>query len=166
MISPKRLTVLTAIAGSLLPAVGCTTPDPIEPESGTFEWVTYENGAVGFALDIPRVYTADTQADGYAILFHADRAVPIKVYWPTEAEAEGHGLWFGHTPVAEIVLAGLDGRLYEYKHCDGPFCSPMKSYVVPLRGRFLALEFRSAGPLHGVNQQILNSFTIVAASPS
>jgi len=166
MISPKILTVLTVIAGSLLPAIGCTTPDPTEPESGTFEWVTYENGAAGFALDVPSVYTADAQADGHTVLFRVDRGVPVKVYWTTEAESEGHGLWFGHTPVGEIVLSGLEGQSYEYIHCDGPFCSPMKSYVVPLRGRFLALEFRSSGPLHGVNQHILKSFTIMASSPS
>ena len=94
MISPKRLIVLTAIAGCLLPTIGCT---------------------------------ADTQADGYAVLLRADRSVPVKVYWTTEVEAKAHGLWFGHTPVADIVLAGLEGRYYEYTHCDGPFCSPMKS---------------------------------------
>lgn len=161
-----RLMLISVFAGSLLPATGCTMPDPPEPETGTFEWSTYENRTVGFALEIPGVYQAETQEDGHAVLFRADRGVPVKVYWMTEAEAEGRGLWFGKTAVQEIKLAGIEGQLYEYKHCDGPLCSTMKSYVVPLRGHHLALEFRSSGPLHEVNRHILDSFRLRNPTPS
>ncbi len=162
MLSPTRLILISAIAGSLLPAIGCTMSDPAEPETGTFEWSTYESNTVGFALEYPDVYEAETQEDGNAVLFRADRGVPVKVYWTTEAEAEGHGLWFGESSIEEITLAGIEGQLYEYAHCDGPLCSTMKSYVVPWRGRFLALEFRSSGPLHGVNRHVLRSFHVRA----
>jgi hypothetical protein len=159
---PARLILISAITGSLLPAIGCTMPDPVEPETGTFEWATYENNTVGFSLEYPGVYVAETQEDGNAVLFRAERGVPVKVYWTTEAEAEGNGLWFGKTPIGEVTLAGVAGQLYEYAHCDGPLCSTMKSYVVPWRGRFLALEFRSSGPLHEVNRHVLSSFHIRA----
>lgn len=157
----SRLTLSLAIAASLLSAPGCTMPDPAEPEAGTFEWSTYESGSGGFTMEFPNVYQAETQEDGRSVLFRTDRGVPVKVYWTTQAEAQGHGLWFGKAPVDNIKLAGIEGQLYEYTHCDGPFCSTMKSYVVPLRGRHLALEFRSSGPLHGVNQHILASFRMV-----
>jgi len=162
----SRLILVAAIGSSVLLAIGCTMPDPAEPEAGTFEWSLYENNSVGFALEYPDVYEAETEEDGNAVLFRGERGVPVKVYWTTETEAEGHGLWFGETPVAEVTLAGLEGQLYEYTHCDGPLCSTMKSYVVPWRGRFLSLEFRSSGPLHEVNRHILNSFHVRALTPN
>ena len=159
MLTPQ-LVLVAAIAGSLLPATGCTMPDPAEPETGTYEWSVYENSTVGFALEFPSVYRADTQEGRHEVLFRSDRGVPVKVYWTTEAKAKGHGLWFGETPIGEVTLAGLEGQQYEYTHCDGPFCSTMKSYVVPWRGRHLALEFRSSEPLHEVNRHILSSFQV------
>ena len=153
---------MSALLGPVILAIGCTMPDPPEPEAGTFEWATYENGTVGFVLEFPNTYRAETQEGGYSVLFRTDRGVPVKVYWTTEEESKGHGLWFGKTPIGEISLARHAGHLYEYTHCDGPLCSTMKSYVVPLRGRYLALEFRSAGRLHDVNRRILDSFQIGA----
>ena len=144
----------------ILLLAACTTPDPLPPEAGSFEWLAYENETVGFTLEYPDAYTADTETDGRAVFFRGERGVPVKVYWTSAREADGHGLWFGESPVSEITLAGHEGHLYDYSHCDGPFCSQMKSYVIPLRDRFLALEFRSEGPLHDVNQHILDSFRL------
>lgn len=163
MSTPRRIGVLAVVA-QLLVATGCMMPDPPEPSAGSFEWATYENGTVGFSMEFPSVYRADTQAGARSVLFRGDRGVPVKVYWTTEAEAEGRGLWFGEDPKGEITLAGHEGVLYEYTHCDGPFCSRMKSYVVPLRGRLLALEFRSDGPLHDVNRHMLDSFRLAEAA--
>ena len=166
MVLSSRLALIPVFAALFLLVAGCTSPDPPEPEIGTFEWSSYENGTVGFALEFPSVYRAVTEADGRVVLFRTKRSVPVKVYWTTENESKGHGLWFGEIPVGNIVLAGHEGVLYEYSHCDGPFCSRMKSYVVPLRGRFLALEFRSSGALNEVNRHILDSFRIGESIPS
>lgn len=154
------------MATSVCLTIACTTPDPPSPAVGTFEWIAYQNDTVGFALEVPSSYRANIKADGHAWLFRGERGVPVKIYWTTALESKGHGLWFGEPPVREIALAGHNGQLYEYSHCDGPFCSRMKSYVVPLRGRFLALEFRSSGPLDDVNQHILDSFHIADPTPS
>jgi hypothetical protein len=138
----------------------CTTPDPQPPAAGTFEWRSYANRTVGFTLEYPDAYTADTASDGRSVFFRGEGGVPVKVYWTSAREADGHGLWFAESPISGVTLAGREGHLYDYSHCDGPFCSRMKSYVIPLRDRFLALEFRSEGPLHEVNRHILDSFRI------
>lgn len=150
----------TPMPALLLLLAACSAPDPQPPAVGTFEWVTYQNDSVGFSVEYPDAYTADTEDDGRSVFFRAERGVPVKVYWTSAREADGRGLWFGETPVGKITLSGHRGHLYEYSHCDGPFCSTMTSYVIPLRDRYLALEFRSEGPLHGVNRHILESFLV------
>lgn len=148
----------------LLLLAACSTPDPEPPAVGSFEWISYQNDSVGFSLEYPDAYRADTEDDGRSVFFRAERGVPVKVYWTSASEADGRGLWFGETPVGEITLSGHRGHLYEYSHCDGPFCSTMKSYVIPLRDRYLALEFRSEGPLHELNRHILESFRVKSES--
>jgi len=144
----------------VLLATACTMPDPPEPATGTFEWTTFENSAVGFELEVPDSYRPDVESGVHAVLFRSDTGVPVKVYWTTEAESRSRGLWFGEAPLGPTILAGREGLLYEYVHCDGPLCSRMKSYVIPFRSRHLALEFRSGGELHEVNRRILESFQV------
>jgi len=116
-------------------------------------------------MEIPDDYKADVESGGHAVLFRAERGVPVKVYWTTEADSGDRGLWFGEKPVGPTILAGREGQLFDYLHCDGPFCSRMKSYVIPFRGRYLALEFRSGGTLHEVNRRILESFRVLDEEP-
>ena len=54
---------------------------------------------------------------------------------------------------------------YDYRHCDGPLCSRMTSFVITRRDRWLALEFRSEGNLNSVNRRILASFNLLPAKP-
>lgn len=154
---PRRLVpVLAAVAL----AVACTVGEPPEPEAGSYEWTTYTNEAAGFTMEVPDVYGPYEQAGGRAVLFRWARDVPVKAYWTTATEAEHRGLWFGESPAGAATLGGLDGDRYEYTHCDGPVCSRMVSFVVPWRGRQLALEFRSDGELNATNRRIQDSFTL------
>lgn len=150
-------------------ATGCTVDEPPEPEADSYEWTTYTNDAAGFKIEIPDVYGPTEEAGGRAVLFRWSRGVPVKAYWTTATEAGHRGLWFDESPAGAATLGGLDGDRYEYTHCDGPVCSRMVSFVVPWRGRQLALEFRSDGELNATNRRILDSFTLLqtetAASP-
>ncbi len=150
-----KFSVLAVLLGA-----ACTMPDPPAPTQGTFDWTSFRSAEVGFELEVPDDYRADVESGGHAVLFRAERGVPVKVYWTTEAASGDRGLWFDEDPVGPAMLAGREGQLYEYLHCDGLFCSRMKSYVIPFRDRLLALEFRSNGDLHEVNRHILESFRI------
>jgi hypothetical protein len=63
------------------------------------------------------------------------------------------------------MLAGQPATRYDYRHCDGPLCSRMTSFVIPRGNRWLALEFRSKGDLNRVNRRILASFSLHPARP-
>ena len=63
------------------------------------------------------------------------------------------------------MLAGQPATRYDCRHCDGPLCSRMTSFVVPRGDRWLALESRSEGGLIRVNQRILASFSLHPARP-
>jgi hypothetical protein len=112
----------------------------------------------GYTMDVPDRYTPHETRG--SVLFRDDGRVPLKVYFITEEEGRGRGLWFGEESIGEIRRAGRAGRGYDYSHCDGPLCSRMRSYVIPLRGKFLALEFRSDGELNEVSRRILESFSV------
>lgn len=150
---------VTLAATLALALVACSSGPP-ELEAGTFGWESYANGAVGFTMEIPDVYEPEEEGSGNAVLFRWKRGVPVKAYWTTAEEAAHRGLWFGESPVGTATLDGVEGRRYEYRHCDGPFCSRMVSFVIPWRGRVLGLEFRSDGPLNATNRRILESFEL------
>jgi hypothetical protein len=146
------------VAASLL---GCRVASPPSPAADEFSWSTYRNGAVGYAVEFPDVYTIDEEAGGKAVFFRWQGRIPVKIYLADEATGRKRGLWTKHEPVGEAALGGRSARLYEYLHCDGPFCSRMRAYVVEHGDRQLGLEFRSAGELNAVNRHILESFTFV-----
>ena len=154
-------TSLLVGAGVALIAAACRQGAPPPPAEGSFEWTTYSNEAIGYAMSIPDVYRADEEGDGTAVLFRWEGRVPVKVYLTDERNGRHRGLWPGKDSDGAIELGGRPGRLYAYDHWDGPFGSAMRSYVVPYRGKELGLEFRSDGELNEVNQRILESFTFV-----
>lgn len=158
----RRFTGLAAY-GVIALAGACTVDDPPAPAPGTFEWTEYRDSRLGVRLAVPDVYRPRVDGDGSAVFFESPRGIPVKLYWTTESEASGRGLWFGSSPAGEIRLDGVDGHLFAYSHCDGPLCSPMRSYVVPYRGKQLALEFRSSGDLHPVHRRILESIEFTEA---
>lgn len=138
-------------------AAACVSGAPPVPPADV-GWRTYSNEAVGYEIDVPEPYAVEEEEGGRAVLFRWRGTVPVKVYLADGTMARSRGLWAGHEPSGAAELGGRPGRLYDYRHCDGPFCSRMKSYVVEHRGLMLGLEFRAEGELHAINRQILRSF--------
>jgi hypothetical protein len=155
-----------ALVAALILIHACEMGSPPTPDPSGFSWTTYVNGAVGYSMQVPDVYSVDEEADDAAVFFRWNGRVPVKVYFADESTGEHLGLWPGHEPTGDIRLGGQSGRLYEYTHCDGPFCSRMRSYVIPHRDRMLGLEFRAKGELDTVNLQILASFSLLDADPA
>lgn len=139
----------------------CRSAVPEAPND--FEWTTWSNTAVGYALEVPDVYRAQVEDDGRTVLFRWSGTVPVKVYITDLESARSRGLWAAEEPSGETSLAGLPAVRYDYVHCDGPFCSSIASWVAEKDGMWLALEFRSNHDLNSVNRQILRSFTILPA---
>lgn len=155
---PRRSRVFLLLLPACFGLVACSAEEPPEPAAGTFEWTSYSNPIAGFTMDVPDLYSPREEKG--SVLFRDGGRVPIKVYWITAEEGRRRGLWFGEESTGDIALGGVSGRGYAYDHCDGPFCSRMLSYVVPHRGKELALEFRSDGPLNAVNAHVLESFSL------
>lgn len=152
-----RLLLIAAIAWAL---GTCRSAPPEMPVD--FEWIRWANPAAGYALDIPDVYEPSVEEEGDAVFFRWRGTAPVKVYLTDLRSAEGRGLWAGEQPTGSASLAGRPATRYDYTHCDGPFCSRIASFVLPLDGRWLALEFRSEGDLDPVNRRILSSFVLLA----
>ena len=153
-----RLLLIFFIAWSL---GTCRSAAPEAPRD--FEWVTWSNVAAGYALEVPDVYRAVVEDGGRTVFFRWSGTVPVKVYLTDLESAAGRGLWVDEPPSGESTLSGLPAVRYDYTHCDGPFCSRIASFVVPVDGQWLALEFRSERELNRVNQRIQRSFEIVPA---
>jgi len=124
-------------------------------DPATASWMTYEHEALGFSCELPREYRAETDEDG--VRFRFEGAPLVSISLTTRERAADRGLWGEHDPVGETELGGRPGALYRYEHYDGPFGMPVVSYVVPYRGRFLAVEFRNTG-LDAVDRRVLGSF--------
>ncbi len=146
--------VLLILAVAWLLGTRCSAPPELPPD---FTWIRWSNAVAGYALEVPDAYAADVEEGGNAVYFRWGRTVPAKVYVTDLETARGWGLWPGHEPIADTVLAGLPAKMYGYVHCDGPFCSRIESFVAQRDGCWLAIEFRSEGDLDPVQQRILLS---------
>ena len=135
--------------------VGCGLPTKVDPSN--IHWAEYTNPN-GYSLSYPAEYKPETN-DG-EVIFRYYLNVPMLVRWTDEAGAQGHDLWFGHAPVMEMNLAGVNGKKYIYDHHDGPSSSRTVSYVIPFKGKFLALEFRTEGELDSAEKRVLDSFSV------
>lgn len=97
----------------------CTSGRPLPPTD--FEWTTWSNAAIGYALDDPDVYRAHVEDDGRVVFVRWGRGLPVKVYLSGEEATADRGSWPGHDRTAQITLGGAPGSGYDYTHCDGPF---------------------------------------------
>lgn len=128
-------------------------------------WKTWTNAAAGYSLEVPEVYRAVVLDGGNAVFFRWRKAAPAKVYLTDLESARRHGLWTDERATGAATLAGQPATRYDYRHCDGPLCSRMTSFVISRGDRWLALEFRSEGDLNNVNQRILASLSLQPAGP-
>jgi len=131
---------------------------PDTPRAGTFEWAAYANEAIGISLEYPDAYKVEERSGGRDVSFKLGRSHAIRLSLLSAEEGKNRGLWFDRAPAADVDFAGRPGKRYEYIHGDGPFGSPVLSFVIPHRGRWLALEFRTMNTdLDAVQRRILES---------
>lgn len=139
---------------------GCLSA-PDTPQAGTFEWKSYRNERMGVSLEYPGAYEPDEWAAGADVAFRLKGAPAIRLTFRTEEDALHHGLWAEHQPVSDVTFAGRAGKRYEYNHYDGPFGSPVLAFVIPYKGKYLALEFRTTNTeLDDVQRRMLESVTV------
>jgi len=134
---------------------------PDTPRAGTFAWKTYRNERMGVTLEYPDAYKPDAWAPDVDVAFRLNGAPAIRLTLRTEEDALHHGLWAEHKPVAGVTFAGRAGKRYEYNHYDGPFGSPVLAFVIPHKGKYLALEFRTTNKdLDEVQRRMLDSVRV------
>ncbi len=136
--------VLLILAVAWLLGTRCSAPPELPPD---FTWIRWSNAVAGYALEVPDAYAADVEEGGNAVYFRWGRTVPAKVYVTDLETARGWGLWPGHEPIADTVLAGLPAKMYGYVHCDGPFCSRIESFVAQRDGCWLGASPVGSAPL-------------------
>ena len=88
----------------------CHSAVPEAPND--FDWTTWSNAAVGYALEIPDVYRAQVDDGGHTVLFRWSGTVPVKVYFTDLESARGRGLRADEEPSFETSLAGLPAVRY------------------------------------------------------
>lgn len=146
--------VLTSCCRENVPPLAMQQPDQLA-------WVSYTHSTLPYSLRYPDLFTVDEEKGG-SVFFRYGCGVPTVVRFHDEKEGRRRGAWFGHEPVEDIQLNGHAGKKYIYDHNDGPFSVRTVAYVVPFRGKFLGLEFRTPGELNAVQKRILEAFVISA----
>jgi hypothetical protein len=145
-------------------AVSASHNAPSQP----VKWITYSNAALGYSLSYPD--SLYQEGDLAEVFFSTRGPIPflqdllgeamVVVRWEDEEEGLRRGTWFGNDPVADVVLGGVAGKEYVYFHRDPFKATRVVAFVIPYRGRFLGLEFRSEGELDEVQQRVLASFEL------
>lgn len=157
-----------ALTMAALGLAGCYGGTTVTVGADEVGWRTYTNRKLGYSVSHPDAL--EPQEHGAEVLFRGAGplglhlpfvgGVPALVRWEGEAEGRRRGAWFGTEPAGPITLDGVAGLKYVYVHHDGPSPAPTIAYVVPFRGKFLALEFRSDGDIDRVQQRMLDSFRL------
>ena len=160
--TPTRWVLVTLIL-ILIAAGGCcrrgaTTAD-LQPDD--LAWRPYIHDDLGFSLDIPETFETRAREHGSHTRFDYRDGTPVRVLWLSEEEGVGRGLWHGRPPEAAVMIGGRNGHRYAYDHTDGPFCSRRIAYVLPHRGKELAIEFPCADDLDRVQRRVLWSLRFV-----
>ena len=62
--------------------------------------------------------------------------------------------------IPSVIPAGIPGRQYIYTHYDGPFGARMIAYVIPWRGKYLAVELRANGDPDAVQVEMVQRFAV------
>jgi len=141
---------------------GCCKEDvpPLsEQQPDRLQWVSYTHPAISYTLRYPDIFMAEEEKAG-SVFFRYGCGVPVVVRFLDEKEGRRRGAWYGHEPLEDIQLSGRAGKKYIYEHNDGPFSIRTVAYVVPYRGKYLGLEFRTPGELNEVQQHVLASFEL------
>ncbi len=158
------LALLLGVLGFAL--AGCARESTATVHADEVGWRTYINKQLGYRLEYPD-YLAPYD-HGPEVIFRTPGPLPFRtpftgsvpalVRWETEEEGRSRGAWFGADPAGEVTFGGRTGTKYVYVHHDGPSADPTVAYVVPFRGKYLGVEFRTGGELDAVQQRMLESF--------
>jgi len=153
------LAVAALTVSTLLPAAACCRAPSPDPDA--VAWHTWTNDDLGYAIDYPQSLRPRRQGDDEVAFRQGLFAVRARVVWVSEEEGRRRGLWPGHPAVGEGELAGRPATRFDYEHGDGPFVSRTLSWVIPYRGKLLALELRCTGEPDAAQRRMLESFRLL-----
>lgn len=151
-----------AFVAGVLPALlaGCQAKAPTPPDAAAVEWRDYVDRELQVAFAYPADFDVKRQGDD--VVLRSGGKPAIRLIWVDAERGRKRGLWFGN-PYTPATVAGVKGERYEYEHYDGPVRSRTISYVIPYRGRWLGLEFRTdAARLPAAYERVLESLRVDA----
>ena len=144
---------LPAVLVSCIALASCGAPPHLA--AGSFGWAQYSDPTLGLTLSYPDVYKPQAAGDGSYVAFRYGRFTPLIIRFVNETDGKQRGLWFGSTSAGAIDIGGIAGQEYVYTHYDGPFGARMIACVVPWKGKYMGIEFRTTGALDPVQEEIL-----------
>jgi predicted small lipoprotein YifL len=143
----------------LLTLAGCSLSGPPSLDPATVQWKSTALPSLGVTVSHPDLYSP-AAVDGAYVPFRYKRFTPLIIRWVGEGEGRKAGLWFAAASAGAIQLGGVPGQKYIYTHYDGFFGARMIAWVIPWRGKFLAVEIRTNGDLDPVQEQIMERFSV------
>jgi hypothetical protein len=145
----------------ILGACGFRAPPSIDPDA--VGWLTYTDTSLGISVPYPDIYRVESSDDGSYVAFRHRSFTPMIIRFVDEQDGRQRGLWFASKPAGESLLGGVPAQRYIYKHYDGPFGARMIAYVIPYKGKYLGMEFRSNGGLDRAQEKILAQVKITGS---
>lgn len=142
--------------------LACQTQAPGTPRPNSIRWKVYENSIAGYSMIHPDVYTLEESHEGHTVKFSYGKKVAVAVHWASKDSENSDGLWFEHPVDRNVPFAGDTGDVYDYISYAGITGTRTRAYVIPRRGKYLGLEFKTdLVELNSVQAMTLSSFHLL-----
>ena len=158
----------TARLGTVLPTIlvlACAVSPGPQLDLRALNWAVHRSDTLGYEISYPDIFTAEDEEGTGGVIFRHNGTRGRVIFLDAE-EGRNRGLWVRHEPVGSIELGGLKGQQYIYYHWDLFIYARTVAFVVPLRGKFLALQFETTAQLTAVQKRMLDSFRFVETPAS
>lgn len=141
---PRALTVLACVVLILLSA--CMTKPPEDLLAEEVTWVPFHSETMGITLKVPKEWTASLLDHHEGVIFRQQGYPVLMIVLMGEGQSSQQGLWadFQGQSTGLETLSGQSAQRYAYDHPDIIFVMPTISWVIPWRGQYLELAFRTS----------------------
>ncbi len=162
---PAVLPVMSCLVLLLLAACTSESPALLSPEQVT--WVPYQSDTMGISLNVPKSWTV-SEDDQDGVIFRQEGYPVLVITLLDEERSESRGLWARYKDQAtgSDTVSGQTAHRYAYVHQDVIFFMPTISWVIPWRGQFLELAFRTGNNEPEPLQRMILDGLLLAAPDS
>lgn len=131
------------------------------------DWYHLINKESGYSVDYPKIYNAQFgSTSDHQVILHSDDDLNTIIIWATsttdEELPETLEIASFPQPTEDFSFAGVVGKKYTYKICDGPGCSPdIVSVDIILNAIHYSIRLYGDKVIDSDEQSIIDSFTVL-----